>query len=112
MSAVLWISWTVALGAPPVPATVAREQAAATAYSAALLRYDTGTGTLDDVYVWSRRWYDSQGADARAAAAHAERMTALATKVHDRVASGTAPTFDEAAAAWYVADAQVLTGRP
>jgi hypothetical protein len=96
----------------------ARVAAAATAYASALARFSAGAASPEHVYVWSTRWLDAQrdqplkGKDlAAAAAAHLERMTALAGKVDALFAGGGATALDRDAAAYYQREAELWVER-
>lgn len=67
--------------------------------------FQTGTVPLDQVYEWSKRWRDADKSNKDAAKAHLARMKALEADVLKRVAAGTLSSADEAAAAFYVAEA-------
>jgi hypothetical protein len=107
--------WCVspALSATPTPLE-AREAAAAAMYPQVLVQVSAGVATLDQVWTWSRRWYEAQRdrKDPRAAQAHQDRMKALADKVTQRVSAGLEPGSDRTAMDWYLADAAVLASAP
>jgi hypothetical protein len=102
----------------PTP-TQERVDSAGLAYTGAEAAWERGTGTLDEVYVWSVRWLDALrerdaadkstlGADADA---HLARMKTLEANVAKRVSAGLEPTSDQSAAAFYRAEAQLWDDR-
>lgn len=102
------------------PDLVEMAKAAEQTYEAFQSAYQAGTATSTDVYIWSRRWLDSQRALAKN---HAEQMTAL--RQHRRrmmkmflqinalyiegVKGGEAERFH--AAQYYLAEANALLGQ-
>lgn len=95
------------------PAPTDRVEAARAVYESTLQQWQAGVTTLDPVYTWSVRLAESEAAagDARARAAHLERMQSLATQVDAQVAAGVARTSDGMAARYYVAEARASAAR-
>jgi hypothetical protein len=92
----------------------ARSAAAQAGYESALSQFGAQRVPMEEVYTWSMRWYESErdaGRGPAAAAAHAVRMEALATKVRDMVAKGVAPSLDKLATDYFVAEAAVLKSK-
>jgi hypothetical protein len=108
--AVLSVAAPVAAqGASPAAARIA---AASRAFGAARSGFQAGTTQLDEVYVWSIRWLESERASSPSRApaatrAHLDRMLALQADVRSRVAAGLATPAAEAACEYYVAEARV-----
>jgi hypothetical protein len=95
----------------------ARVTTAHRAYDLARAASATGTGTTEEVYVWSVRWLNAErlASPDRAQAAlmgHLSRMTTLEAEVRARVATGAAPASAEAACAYYVAEARAWQTQP
>lgn len=87
------------------------------AYDLARAASAAGSGSVEDVYVWSVRWMNAErtaSPDRTNAAllAHLQRMTTLETEVRARVATGMAPASAEAACAYYVAEARAWQTQP
>lgn len=112
----------LALGAAPASpghaqSADARVTAAHRAYDLARAASESGTGTVEDVYLWSVRWLNSERITAperanAALVAHLQRMTTLEIEVRARVATGMAPASAEAACAYYVAEARAWQTQP
>ncbi len=94
----------------PGPSATAKAKAdsAGKAYAQAEARLNSGLGTPEAVYIWSRRWAEAQRANGvtTAVADHTKRMIALETSVKTKVSSGLLSAIDEHAAAWYRAEAE------
>jgi hypothetical protein len=92
--------------------------AAAQAYELAATRWQSGRGTVDEVYVWSVRWLDAQRelplkgrALAAAAAAHLARMKDLGERTRAAVAEGRSPAHDVTATTYYLRQAERWVAR-
>lgn len=86
----------------PSASAKARADAAQKAYVVAEAQLKAGTGTVEAVYLWSKRWSDAQHAPAK----HLERMHDLETTVKARVTAGTLGAIETHAVAYYVAEAE------
>jgi hypothetical protein len=96
----------------------ARVDAAAQAYAGADTRWQSGTGTIDAVGLWSERWLGAQRdqplkgkALTAALADHLQRMQTLVAAVQAQVAKGVASTADADVAAYYLAEAELWSAR-
>jgi hypothetical protein len=99
---------------PPVAKlATARVEAAAAVYALVEMQFTNGTTTLDAVYTWSVRWYQSErdAGNPKAAVAHLLRMEKLASNVKLRTSTGVAPHSDELAVTYYRAEAQLWAAR-
>lgn len=90
-----------------------RVNAAEKVYRAVVQEHTSGLLTLDDVYVWSSRWLDSELAIAKtktakhnAFSSHYERMKALQKTVQAQVDTGMARVTSRLAADYFVSEAQ------
>lgn len=107
-----WAGTARSGGAPATSTTAlekARSEAAAKAYDLHEKLYSAGTGSLEDVYLWSRRWCEAEGGPKNAAAAdvHYKRMVVLDAVVKVKANMGAATQADVAAAAFYRAEAEL-----
>lgn len=96
------------VAAGPAAAAKNKVDSAAKAYTLAEAKLQTGTGTPETVYLWSKRWADAQRANgvATAYADHTKRMISLETSVKTKIANGVLTPMDEHAAAYYRAEAE------
>ncbi len=99
--------------APPATPARARIAAAEKVYHATRAGYEAAMRTLDEVYVWSTRWYAAErdAGVATAAASHLARMRELAPLVQRRVAAGVSRADEVDAAAYYVAEAEAWAAK-
>lgn len=107
-------------GAGPDKATLAqgRVDTAAKIYELARVRWQTGTGTFDDVAAWSLRWLGAlrdqpvKGkALKKALEEHRDRMQAAEAKARERVNAGTAPVIELEIAHYYLVEAELWVAR-
>jgi hypothetical protein len=108
-SAFLLVIAFSALAKPPDAPTIRqhRLEAASRMFATADARWKAGTGSIEDVYVWSQRWAEAAAAkgDPEAAVAHRARMDAVVAEVGRRVEAGTAVAEELTAATYYADDA-------
>jgi len=99
-----------AASATPTPAMKAKVDSAQKAYAIAEAQLKAGTGTVDTVYAWSKRWAEAQRATgvATAVADHLKRMQALETLVKTKVGAGLLNAIETNATAYYVAEAETM----
>jgi len=95
----------------------ARITAARRSFELARAANDAGSGTVEEVYVWSLRLLASEreAAPARAVPAynaHLQRMTVLQASAQARVAQGMATPLAASSCDYYVAEARVWVARP
>ena len=97
-----------AASATPTPAMKAKVDSASKAHALAETQLKSGMGSVEAVYLWSRRWADAQRATGVASAStdHVKRMQSLEAVVKTRVAAGPLGAIDGYAAAYYVAEAE------
>jgi hypothetical protein len=99
----------VAEAATPSPRAVAAQQA----FKAPEAAFQGGATTAEDVYIWSRRWFEAErGANANAAKDHLARMKTLDAAVQKNVTAGAASRAQSVACAFYVAEAKELVASP
>lgn len=87
--------------------------AAARAYEVATARLAAGAGTVEEVHLWSVRWFDAQRdlplkgrALAAAAVAHLDRMKELAAKTRSMIDAGATSSSVAPATIYYVLEAE------
>ena len=109
LTTVVYFDREVVAEAAPSP----KIQAAQQAFKLYEASYRAGTGSIESVYIWSRRWLDAERVPHRnAAKSHLVRMQALEAEAKKRVAAGTGNQAEAAAAAFYLAEASELSASP
>jgi hypothetical protein len=88
-----------------------RSDAAQKAYALHKAQLDAGTSKPENVYLWSTRWADAEGAKAAAVDQHLDRMKQLEAAVDKAFKAGVATAADMAAANYYRAEAEAWSAR-
>jgi hypothetical protein len=110
-----WLLAGVARAESPVPSlAVARANAAAAVYPKLETQWRNGREAMDELYMWSVRWYQAErdAGGKNAAADHLARMKRLESLVKARAAAGTALKVEELAAAFYRSEAEYWASTP
>jgi len=87
-----------------------RIDAASKVYALVAAQHSAGTAKVEEVYLWSRRWFEAaQGSkpSGQAAKEHLARMRALEKAVKANVQSGMASKADEFAVSYYISEAEL-----
>lgn len=112
LAAPLAFEATRSADAAPAAAS-ARATAAAASFKLHSTEFAAGTGRLEDVYTWSRRWFEAERATNPAAAKdHLARMKALDSTVKTRASAGMSSASETSDSAFYVAEATDLAATP
>ena len=88
-----------------------RSDAVQKAYTLHRAQLDSGLSKPEQVYLWSARWVDAEGAKAAAVDAHLDRMKSLELAVDKQVKAGLLSAADASAATYYRAEAELWSAR-
>jgi len=98
-------------GPAPTNWEKARSDAAQKAYTQYRAQLDSGLSKPEQVYLWSTRWADAEGAKAAAVDAHLDRMKQLELAIEKSVKAGIANAADLTAANYFRAEAELWSAR-
>jgi hypothetical protein len=98
-------------GPAPTNWDKARADAAQKAYTVHRAQLDSGLSRPEQVYLWSTRWADAEGAKAAAVDAHLDRMKSLEQAIDKAVKAGVMSSVELTAASFYRAEAELWSAR-
>jgi hypothetical protein len=98
-------------GPAPTNWEKARSDSAQKAYTLYRAQLDSGLSKPEQVYLWSMRWADAEGAKVAAVDAHLDRMKSLEGAVDKAVKAGLMYSADLSAASFYRAEAELWSAR-
>ncbi len=111
LAAQVFVARADTTSAPPRAQIIkTRIDAASKVYALVAAQHSTGTAKVEEVYLWSHRWFEAaQGSkpSGQAAKEHLARMRALEKAVKAQVQSGMASKADELAVSYYIAEAEL-----